>query len=131
MSININLWAVVVGTLVAFFVGGLWYSPKMFLNIWLREAGVNGECKKHGIPTYLLAFVMYFISAFVLAIFLGPNPPLVVALITSFVVGFAWVVMSFGINYLFADRSLKLFLIDGSYHLVQFMLYGLVLGLWH
>jgi hypothetical protein len=27
-------------------------------------------------------------------------------------------------------RSLKLWLIDGGYHTVQFILFGLVLGLW-
>ena len=28
-------------------------------------------------------------------------------------------------------RSLKMWLIDGGYHSLQFALYGLVLGLWH
>ena len=36
-----------------------------------------------------------------------------------------------GINYLFEARSLKLFVINGGYHTLQFTLYGLVLGLWH
>jgi hypothetical protein len=31
----------------------------------------------------------------------------------------------------FAGRSLKLWLIDGGYHVLQFVLYGLVIGLWH
>jgi hypothetical protein len=37
----------------------------------------------------------------------------------------------FGINYQFADRKPALWLIDGGYHTVQFVLFGLVLGLWH
>ena len=41
------------------------------------------------------------------------------------------VASSFGINYLFERRSLRLFLINGGYHTLQFTLYGLVLGLWH
>ena len=41
------------------------------------------------------------------------------------------VAASFGINYQFANRSLTLWLIDGGYHTVQFLLFGLVLGLWH
>ena len=40
------------------------------------------------------------------------------------------VAMGFGINHQFADRSLKLWLIDGGYFSVQFAVYGLVLGLW-
>ena len=46
-------------------------------------------------------------------------------------IGLAWVAMSFGINYAFAQRSLKLWLIDAGYHVLQFTLYGLVIGLWH
>ena len=45
--------------------------------------------------------------------------------------GAGMVAASFGINYQFANRSLTLWLIDGGYHTVQFLLFGLVLGLWH
>jgi hypothetical protein len=41
------------------------------------------------------------------------------------------VTTSFGINYLFERRSLRLFLINGSYHTIQFTLIGAVLGFWH
>ena len=46
-------------------------------------------------------------------------------------VGAGFVAASFGINYQFAQRSFKLWLIDSGYHIVQFMVFGLVLGLWH
>ncbi len=46
-------------------------------------------------------------------------------------VGFGFVAASFGINYQFAQRSFKLWLIDGGYHTVQFLLFGVILGLWH
>jgi hypothetical protein len=49
----------------------------------------------------------------------------------GFMVGVAFVATSFAINYAFAQRSLKLWLIDGGYHTLQFTLYGLILGLWH
>ena len=52
-----------------------------------------------------------------------------VALYLLMLMGF--VAMGFAINYAFAGRSLKLWLIDGGYHTMQFALYGLVLGAWH
>ena len=45
--------------------------------------------------------------------------------------GFGFVATSFGINYQFAQRSYKLWLIDAGYHTLQFVLFGLILGLWH
>ena len=49
----------------------------------------------------------------------------------GFVVGLFFVATSFGINYAFARRSLKLWMIDAGYHIVQFSLYGVILGAWH
>ena len=49
----------------------------------------------------------------------------------GFSAGLCWVASSFGINYLFARRSLRLFLIDGGYHTLQFTLIGVILALWH
>ena len=49
----------------------------------------------------------------------------------GFATGLAFVATSFAINYAFAGRSRKLWLIDGGFHTLQFTLYGLILGLWH
>ena len=62
---------------------------------------------------------------------LGPNPRCTCACTRRCWSALAFVATSFGINYAFAQRSLKLWLIDGGYHLLQFALYGLILGLWH
>lgn len=130
---NINLWAVLTATVAAFLLGGIWYSPAVFCKTWCREAGVDitQNKKGHGAVVFGLAFVLWFIAAFVFAMFLGPKPSLSYAVGAGFGVGLCWVATSFGINYLFAGRSLKLFLIDAGYHTLQFVLYGVVLGLWH
>lgn len=49
----------------------------------------------------------------------------------GFIVGLGFIATSFGVNYLFAQRSMKLWLIDAGYVTVQFTVMGLVLGLWH
>ena len=77
------------------------------------------------------AFVLSLVAAAVFAVFLGPAPALASSVCAGVAVGLGWVATSFGINYLFAGRSLKRWLVDGGYHTLQFTLYGLVLGLWH
>jgi hypothetical protein len=47
----------------------------------------------------------------------------------GFSAGLCWVAASFGINYLFERRSLKLFLINGGYHTLQFAIIGVSLAL--
>jgi hypothetical protein len=104
----------------------------VFKRTWCREAGVDPD-KPNGHPAQVFggAFVLSLVAAAVFARFLGPAPALGHALTVGIAAGLCWVATSFGINYLFAGRSLKLWLIDGGYHTLQFALYGLVLGLWH
>ncbi|WP_028919298.1 DUF1761 domain-containing protein [Pseudoxanthomonas suwonensis] len=128
---GINLWAVLVAAVSAFVLGGIWYGP-LFRLAWCREAGIDPD-KPGGHPAKVFggAFVASLVAAGVFAWFIGPAPELARAVGTGLVAGAGWVATSFAINYLFAGRSLKMWLIDGGYHSLQFALYGLVLGLWH
>lgn len=123
--------AVVAAGLSAFVLGGLWYSPLLFAKGWQREAGVSDEALKNANPAIIFggAAVLSVIAAAMFAYFLGPKPPLDVALFAGATAGLCWVGTSFAINYLFERRSVKLFLINGGYHTLQFVLYGLVLSL--
>ena len=78
-----------------------------------------------------VAFLFSLVAAFAFAWFVGPQPELRKALLCGLVAGFGMVAASFGINYQFAQRSGKLWAIDGGYHTAQFALFGLILGLWH
>ncbi len=138
MLTDINIWAVLAAGLSAFLLGGIWYSPLLFVNTWCKEAGVvcgepkKGEPKKGHKPlVFIFAIILSIIAAYAFAKFLGPVPSLKYAVIWGFITGACFVATSFGINYLFAGRSMKLFLIDAGYDILQFTLYGVILGLWH
>jgi hypothetical protein len=128
---EVNYLAVALAALASFILGGLWYSPALFGKVWQREAGVTDERMKNSNMGLIfgLAFVLCAIASWVFAIFLGPRPPMGLGLGAGFATGLCWVAASFGINYLFERRSLKLFLINGGYHTVQFTLIGLILVL--
>lgn len=126
---DISLWAVLVAALSSFVLGGLWYSPALFGKRWMRDAGV-GQTSGHPARVYGIAFGFSLVAAYVFARILGPQPELGDALHHGLLYGAAFVATSFGINYQFANRGTALWLIDGGYHVAQFLLYGLVLGLW-
>lgn len=123
---------VAIGTaaLSAFLLGGVWYGP-LFGKRWQSLVGLNDEQVKSAPMVRVLggSFVLSLIAATVFALFLGPDPELGFALGAGASAGLCWVASSFAINYLFAQRPMGLFLIDGGYHTLQFTLYGLVLGL--
>lgn len=133
MYSNINIWAVIAAGLSSFVLGGIWYSRLLFGLTWGKAAGIDctDTNKKHKPLVFVIAIILSIIAAYAFAIFLGTAPSLKNAVIWGLIVGACFVATSFAINYLFAERSFKLILIDGGYHIFQFVLYGVVLGLWH
>ena len=128
---NFNVLAVLVAALSSFMLGGLWYSDALFGKAWRREAGdarVPGQ--GHPAKVFGLSFAFALVAAFAYAWVVPAPATAAVALAQGLVVGAGIVAASFGINYQFAGHSAKLWLIDGGYHAVQFVLYGLVIGLW-
>ncbi len=120
-----------VAALSAFALGGLWYSPVLFGKTWQREAGLSDEriqAANKGI-IFGVSFVLCLIAAVAFSMVIGSEPSFFMALHSGIGVGLAWVATSFGINYLFELKSLKLWLINAGYHTLQFAIYGLVFGL--
>ena len=130
---DVNYLAVVAAAVATFLLGGLWYSPALFGKAWQREAGVSEEQMKNANMAVIfgLTFVLSLIAAWVFALFLGPRPPMALGLGAGFSAGLCWVASSLGINYLFERKSLRLWLINGGYHTLQFTIIGLILALWH
>lgn len=129
---EINVWAVVVAAASSFLLGGLWYSPILFLKPWNKAMGrTEADDQPHPARTFGLGFLFALLSAFMFAWLLGPAPELRYALHVGLVIGIGFVAASFGINYQFADRPFSALFIDGGYHTGQFALYGVILGLWH
>jgi len=128
---SINLWAVLAAAVSSFVLGGLWYSPMLFLKPWNKAMGRSEDDNGHPARVFGLGFVYALVAAIVFAMLLGPTPVLSEAWKAGLLVGFGFVAMSFGINYQFANRPIVAWLIDGGYHTGQFVLYGVILGLWH
>jgi hypothetical protein len=111
-------------------LGGIWYSPMLFGKAWQRAAGLSDDELKSGNMAIIfgLTFVLSFIAAAVFAMFLGKNFGVGPATAAGFSAGLCWVAASYGITYLFEHRPLKLWLINGGYHTLQFTLFGLIIG---
>jgi hypothetical protein len=128
-----NLFAIIASAASCFLLGGLWYSPMLFGKTWNREAGHGPKGPEGSHPAKVFAISIFYalIAAFAFAYVLGPTPEPAYAIKLGFVTGVGIVATSFGINYQFGNRSTLLWLIDAGYHIVQFLLFGLIMGVWH
>ena len=122
---------VLVSTVAAFVLGGLWYSPALFAKPWQQDTGLSDEQLNAANKGKIFggSFVLFAIGAIVFSMFIGPDPSLGFAVGAGASVGIAWVAFSFGVNYLFELKPFRLFLINGGYNAVQFTLFGVIFGL--
>ena len=123
---EVNWIAIVVAAVASFLLGGLWYSPALFGKAWQREVGLTDEQMKNSnmFKIFGLTLLLCLLAAWMFATFLGPRPSLALGFGAGFSAGLFWVASSFGIQYLFERRGLKLFLINGGYHTLQFTVIG-------
>ena len=127
---GINLWAVLTATVASCVLGGLWYSKLLLGRVWRREAGIDEAEASNPIKVFGLAFVFTLISAAALSWLLGPYPNIIEGIRTGLVVGVGFVACSFGVNYQFSQKSGKLLSIDAGFHILQFLVMGIILSLW-
>lgn len=130
---HVNWLAVIVATVVGFFVGGLWYSPMLFAKPWMEGFGISEEQaqKANMAKTFGLGLVAAFVIAMTMAVFMGPNTTLGSGAFWGAHVGFLMIMPAIGIHYLFEQRPLKLWLINGGYVGVMTTIMGTILGAWH
>jgi Protein of unknown function (DUF1761) len=133
---HVNLLAVLVGGVVIFGLGGLWYSPALFAKKWTALMGkTEAEMKASAGPTagmFLGAFVCGLLESWTLAVVIG-HFDVVTAAHGALAGALCWLgfagATSFA-NALFSMKSKQLWLIDSGYNLVSFALVGLILGVW-
>lgn len=122
--------AILIMAISNFILGAFWYSPVMFVKAWQKESGTSCTgANQHGKTTFIYAFVYALLAAIGFYLLVHHSHSLIHDLEVGLVVGVLIVATSFGINYQFAGKSNKLFLIDAGYHVVQFLLYAVIFWL--
>jgi MFS family permease len=124
--------AVVAATVAAFLLGGVWYSKKLFANQWMQEIGLTEDSidKTHIKRTFITTFVLQFIAATALAVFIGSEGTWFDGMISGVLIGLLWIATAYGVTYLFEQRSMRIFFINAGYYVVLFSIMGGILGGW-
>ncbi|GAA61349.1 hypothetical protein P20652_3226 [Pseudoalteromonas sp. BSi20652] len=129
---DVDYFAILVAALSSFMLGGVWYSKVLFKNAWLESIGLTEQDLQSANPKLIFggSLFLVFVAALMLSLFLGKNSDIGEGIGTGFVIGLFWVSSSLGLSYIFEQRPVKLFLINGGYHILQFSLMGLILAMW-
>lgn len=138
--LSINWFAVIVCVLVSMVSGSLWYNPKTFFPVWWQGIGKT-EKDAPGTSnmnvtwglTLLASFVQAVAMAFMVKAMGGMMSGGVDALTgagTGFMLWLGFIAPTYLVNKLFAGHGLKVWAIEAGNHLVNLVLFGVILGAW-
>lgn len=136
----INWLAVVVAALAFFALGALWYGP-LFGKAWQKGAGLSDEDIKGGNmgKTFGAAFFFALMISVGMALFFfgfAAEPGCEVEMTAGTgamygaMTGIFFLFPSIGMNYTFAQKSMSYILIDSGYHILAYVVVGVILGAW-
>lgn len=137
----INWLAVIVAAIIIFALGGLWYSPVLFVKKWIALQGrteeqMRAEAASANMPLmYLSAFVCALVQAWAIAlVFKHFDPTIAMTAAHGAMFGFLfWLGFAAPTSYatvIFSGKPRQLWLIDSAYNLVSFVLAGIILAVW-
>jgi hypothetical protein len=139
---SINWLAVIACVVVSMVSGTIWYNPKTFFPVWWKgigktESDVPGQADAMGM-TWVLTLIASFVQAVFMSLMvtaLGSMTPGGATLVSGATVGFllwlGFIAPTYLVNKLFAGHGLKIWAIETGNHLVNFILFGAILGAWH
>ena len=123
-----------VALVISFVMGAAWYG--ILANPWMKEVGLTREDvatqKARTYFSYLTGAVVWLFAAGALSVIvqLAGATDAADGVVLGLIVAVGFVVSFLGLNYSFAFKSLKLFLIDAGYPIIAYAVMGTVLGAW-
>ena len=136
---EINWLAVIVCVIVSMISGSLWYNPKTFFPIWWKVVGKENQApgmQNMGM-TWALTILSSFVQAVAMALMVNAIGGLMTGEInaaTGALIGFmlwlGFIAPTYLVNKLFAGHGLLIWAIEAGNHLLNFLLFGAILGAW-
>ncbi len=135
---SINWLAVVACVVVSMISGSLWYNPKTFFPVWWKVVGAGRE--QPGMENMGMTWALTVLASFVQAVFMSlmvtamgsisGGTTLASGATAGFMLWLGFVAPTYVVNKLFAGHGLKIWAIEAGNHLVNFILFGAILGAW-
>lgn len=132
---HVNYLAVLVSGVAIFMLGGLWYSPALFANPWIRLMGKSKEDLKAGAAgalPFVLAFLCGIAVALGMAIVLNHFQPLTIvrAIEVAVVLWAAFAAATSFATATFSGSPRALWMINSGYNLVSFIIAAVIETVW-
>ncbi len=137
--LQINYWAILLGSVLSMVVGSIWYGP-LFGKMWINIIGLNPEdqekrkeMQKGAGKLYLIQFILTLFQVLVLAHLIADTTR-AVGIERALWIWAAFIVPTLAAGAMWNMDSAKIkwsrFLIQSGYQMVMFAIYGALLQFW-
>jgi hypothetical protein len=138
----VNWLAVIACVVVSMVSGMLWYNPRTLFPAWWKGIGKSDSDIPGGSGGMGLTWALTILSSVVQAAFMslavalvgrmsGAGATLLSGMATGFLVWLGAIAPTYLVNKLFAGHGWKVWAIEAGNHLVNFVIFGAILGAWH
>ena len=131
---SVNFLSIIVAAVAYMALGALWYSPMLFGNAWMKGIGKTREqLTANASPVnYVLGLIFSFIAAYGIArIMIWTNRGSISdGIVIGLLAGVCFVLATMGVNDAFEKRPCSLTAINVLYHIVGFIVIGVIVGAW-
>jgi hypothetical protein len=135
---HVNIWSIIVATIIAYVIGALWYSPLLFGKEWMRlknmsEKDITEESKRGMWKLYIIQLVTTLVLFCVLGFIVTATGSLTAGdgLFLAFLVWLGFSLMPAIGDILWNKTPIKLVLINEVCTLVSWLIGGAIIGGWN
>lgn len=127
---ELNIWAILVVSVLNMVIGALWYSKMLFGTRWMKELGLSEDSPGPTPILYIVVFILGVILAVVMSMFLQGVSCAWEGLGYGALLSLGVVVPTMLTHFLMEQRKRGIILINIGHELLLFMVYGAILGGW-
>jgi multidrug transporter EmrE-like cation transporter len=129
---DVNYFAILLCGIASMVLGFIWYGPILFGNVWMKEIGLSEKEINAGPGIgYFLTFLAALLMAVVTSVLLSQLgvTELSKAIQYGLLLGLGYVGTTFASNYIFGRKTLKLYLIDAGYQVLNVTIAAIIVTL--
>lgn len=133
LTFDINWWALVVVLAINIILGFLWFGKALFGRRWMQLIGKTEEELKAKQSSGLAPMpILAFIGALILAnvVYWAGAATVMEGILVGFWVWLGFYFAPVFMNYLFGQRNVALFWVEGGYTLVTWLIAGALFAAW-
>jgi hypothetical protein len=130
---SINWLAVIICVVIAMLTGFTWYHPKAFYPTWSAGIGRSSQTGNPNPMIYVFTIIAVFVQVVSVAFLINlmDSKTAVSGAMSAFMLWLGFVAPTSLVNKLFAGQGFSVWAIEAGNHLLNFVLFGAILGAWH